>query len=228
MMSDQPSSSFEDTPTSVDTPVAPAIVPPTAPVVPTIASEFVGEGKKYSSIEVALGAIPHAQQHIENLEAENARLRAAEANADKDQIATPATPELDQNKMREEARHVYQQISAEQVRSSNIATADNAMLEKYGDKRGEVTASVAAELGVSVKFLEEAAAKSPKAFLKLVSDSSSNQSGMPHIETSTINSGAINLGQQPEAPSVNVGGSGSAKDLVQGWRAAGKKVSENQ
>jgi len=238
-MSDQPSSSFEastDVPAEVVTTVTPPAPAPAAPVVPTIASEFVGEGKKYSSVEVALGAIPHAQQHIENLEAENARLREAEANAtklddvvsrleaDNDQTAIPAAPAPDQKTMREEARSVYQQITAEESQAANLKAADDAMLELYGDKREAVTTAVAKELGVSVSFLAEAAARSPKAFLKLVSDSSRSNSGMPHVETSTINSDAINLGKQAEAPSINVGMSGNTKDLISGWRAAGQKV----
>jgi hypothetical protein len=43
--------------------------------IPTEAQDLVGEGKKYASAEDALRSVPHAQKHIQTLEAEMAELK---------------------------------------------------------------------------------------------------------------------------------------------------------
>ena len=239
-MSDQPSVFVE--PVSTDTPPAEPQAPanPAAPVVPTIASEFVGEGKKYNSVEAALNSIGPAQDHIDTIEAENARLRGdldrstklddalSRIEADKEQIARPATPELNQAQVREEARNVYQQMTAKEAEAANVNSANKAIFDVYGEKAPEVTAQVAAKLGVSVDFLEATAKVSPAAFMKLITDSSSGDARMPHSEQSSVNSDAINANQIPAEPSVNVGLSGNTKDVLVGWRAAGQKVASNK
>ena len=58
------------------------VVPPAIPsaTIPPDVSEFVGEGKKYKSIEDALKSVPNAQRHITQIEEENARLKAEVAS----------------------------------------------------------------------------------------------------------------------------------------------------
>ena len=43
--------------------------------IPTELAEFVGEGKKYQTVEDALKSIPHAQSHIQKLEEEMKQAR---------------------------------------------------------------------------------------------------------------------------------------------------------
>ncbi len=43
--------------------------------IPTEAADFVGDGKKYNSVEDALKSVPHAQKHIQTLESELAAAR---------------------------------------------------------------------------------------------------------------------------------------------------------
>jgi len=43
--------------------------------IPTEAVDFVGDGKKYNSVEDALKSVPHAQKHIQTLESELATLK---------------------------------------------------------------------------------------------------------------------------------------------------------
>ena len=43
--------------------------------IPTEASELVGAGKKYQSVEDALKSVPHAQKHIQTLENELANVK---------------------------------------------------------------------------------------------------------------------------------------------------------
>lgn len=243
-MSDQPSSFETPAPTSAPeaAPVAPApvVAAPPAFQVPDSAKDLIGEGKKYNSVDAALGALPHAQSHIDTLEQENARLRsdldrAATLNdavsrieADNNQTAIPATPVVDQAQIREEARSVYEEISVEQRKADNVAVANQEMYKLYGDKLAEVTASVAGELGVSVEYMKFTAEQSPKAFLKLVSDNQAGSGGgMPQANQSTINSSAIDSQPNPNAPSAKVGKDGSTKGLLAGWRGAGAVVAEN-
>ena len=43
--------------------------------IPTEASEFIGSGKKYQSVDEALKSVPHAQKHIQTLESELANVK---------------------------------------------------------------------------------------------------------------------------------------------------------
>jgi len=241
-MSDQPSSVFETpVPTSTPAPVVPAPVAPTlaTPDVPDSAKGFVGDGMKYSSVEAALNSIEPAQSHISNLEAENARLRGdlerstkldevvSQLETNKGQTATPTAPEYDPAQMREEARSVYQEISVNEAKQNNIDEANESIFNLYGDKAPEVTASVAAKLGVSVGFLQATAEASPVAFMKLITDTSNQDGGLPQVDQSTINSDALNLGQNPDKPSAKVGSMSNTKDVLAGWRGAGKVVEAN-
>lgn len=242
-MSDQPSSFKETdvTPTEPQ-PVTPEVAPqpaePTAPVfkMSDKTQEYVGAGKKYTSAEAALEAIPYAQSHIDTLEQENSRLRGdldrasklddavSRIAADADQNARPAVPEYDQATVREEARSVFNEISEENQKAANVAVANEAMFKLYGDKLAEVTASVAKDLGLSVEFLKATAERSPQAFLKLVSDNKDSGSGLPQSDQSTINSNAIDSNLQPPSISAKIPSDGSTKSLVSAWRAAGQAV----
>jgi hypothetical protein len=75
--------------------------------------------------------------------------------------------------------------------------------------------------------LKATAEASPAAFMKLVSDSSSQGSDMPHSEQSTINSAAINNGTQTDAPTAKVGKAGNTKDLLSAWNAT-KEIVANK
>ena len=241
-MTDQVTDVFKPASTEAPAEATPAVATapavPAVPVVPTIASEFVGEGKKYSSVEVALGSIPHSQAHIDNIEAENARLRAAVESSTKldDALsrieasevptAIPAAPENSQAQMREEAREVFNEISAAQAKADNVAAANEAVYKMYGDKAIEMTQAAAAAMGVSVAFLQTTAEKSPIAFMTLVKDNSGVSGDLPTGNRSTINSEAFGQTRPSDTPSANVKGSGKTSDLVAGWRAAGKIVAE--
>ena len=129
--------------------------------------------------------------------------------------------------MREEARHVYQEISLEDARQANQDEANAAIFKMYGEKAPEVTASVAAQLGVSVGFLRATAEASPSAFMKLITDTSSQGSGMPIVDQSTINSDALSTNQNLDQPTAKVGSMSNTKDVLAGWRGAGKMVEAN-
>lgn len=148
---------------------------------PDSVAELVGEGKKYASVEKALEALPHAQQHILRLEAEAAELREKVAGSQsaeevlraiqelKDKTQTPGAPPLDQEAL---AKLVASQLDSQlTVREAQTRAQENAkqviqaLQAKHGDKAEEVYRAKAAELGLSVQVLNELASKSPKAAL---------------------------------------------------------------
>jgi hypothetical protein len=227
----QPATSTVETTTS--TPAAPTVQ------LPDEVSELIGEGKKYKTIEDALRALPHAQNHIATIEADNAKLRkdleqannldeAVNSLTDEvRQTARPATPATPTENINDVVRNVFAQMSQEQQEAANRNAADLYMLEEFGDKRFEVMANVSKNLGVSADFLKSTAEKSPAAFKKLVSDNQHDASvERLTSDRSTVNDSARQHFQSPEAPTVKVKLNPSSKDLLAGWKAAGEKVKQ--
>lgn len=148
---------------------------------PTEVLEFVGEGKKYSNVTDALKSVPHAQKHIADLEAELAELRRRSYREDvADEILnqmkavsqqqkvdrpTDETGQLSATAIKELAAEAVKEIAAKNERESNISKVNAQLTELYGDKASEQLANKASELGVSVSFLQQLAAQSPKAFM---------------------------------------------------------------
>lgn len=150
--------------------------------IPEEVTALIGEGRKYKSLEDALRSVPHAQGHISNLEKElaelredlNKRLSAEEAmqkilearNSRNDEGTPP--PEFTPEALKDLVRNTYKDMTAEDKAALNIEQADKAMREKWGEKAGDMLAQKAQELGVSLKFLQDAASTSPQAFYNLI------------------------------------------------------------
>lgn len=150
--------------------------------IPEELTELIGEGKKYKSMEDALRSVPHAQGHISRLEQELAELKEdlgkrlnaeeslnkiLEARANSGKQDTPpndVTPEA----LKDLVKSTYKEITDGERQASNVAQANQAMQEKWGDKAADILRAKAQELGVGVKFLEDTASHSPKAFYNLV------------------------------------------------------------
>jgi len=150
--------------------------------VPEELTDLIGEGKKYKSLEDALRSVPHAQGHISNLEKELAELREdlgkrlsaeealnkiLEARQSREEEGTPP-PDFSPDTLKNLVKDTYKEMTEEERRSHNVELADKAVRDKWGDKAGEWLAEKAAELGVGVKFLQDTASHSPKAFYNLV------------------------------------------------------------
>ncbi len=175
--------------------------------------QLVGEGKKYASVEEAIKGLAFAQDHIKNLEQEQAALRdeynkalttaevlerVRERQPPTPPVTPPAqvtptppvaeTPDLD-----ERIRDNIRKTREEETLKANITEVATRLVAIYGseEKANEVVKAKAAELGVSVEFLQDVAAKSPKAlFAQLgVSVDSLNTNIAPRSE--------INVGISP-------------------------------
>jgi hypothetical protein len=199
--------------------------------VPEVAQELVGEGKKYSSPEDALKALPHAQQHIETLEREMAELREQLVKSktaeeileeiNKKPTEQVAEPQFDPNQLDELIESKLTAKEQQAVQQKNVSDVVNTFVQEYGDKAKaeEIYVQKAADLGISVDQINSLAAKSPKAVYELFGLSSKPESAPQKIQ-SNINSEAVtNNAPAQEAPK-SVMGRSTANDDVAAWRAS--------
>ena len=202
--------------------VAPVITP-TVPEIPPELTEFVGVGKKYSSLADAHKAFPHAQQHISTLEAENARIKAElEKRKTAEELLndiqngltrtteTPAAPVYNPADISQLVRTEMERKSLEdnaRVNQSNVASE---FTKKFGDKAEAEYDRIAAELGVPVASLNQLAATSPKAVFKLAGIDASVKSTQSGALQSDVNLAGTTSNVNNE--SVRVALNGGAKE----------------
>lgn len=174
---------------------------------PSFYESLVGDGKKYADQEALAKSRLHADEHISDLEAENAKLREAVAKAkareelmeelkQQNKGADPAHSQTETNvetptadSIDEHIRKVLEETDAAKRATDNIEIVSKAVYEIHGEKSREFIAQKAAELEVSVDFLMEAAAKSPKAALQSLGISAAPvQRQEVNVPKSSINS----------------------------------------
>lgn len=222
-----------------DQPVEPVVqspVPPT-PTVPPEVAEFVGEGKKYKSMEDALKSIPHAQTHIQKLEEELAaqRMELEKSKAMEELLkefkqqsaATPSTePQVQQQpnspvdvtKVVEEALARKEAERLAQANASAVISAFNAAFGSEGPAKYE---KLAEETGMPLAYLNNLAKTAPEAVLKLAGLTKKSATSVPHSAPS-INPSAVQTGGEVSAKVKMVGS--SSKDVLQAWKNAGVKA----
>lgn len=218
---------------------APEVVPatPSTVALPTEVAELVGEGKKYRTAEDALKALPHAQGHIKTLEEEAKQLReelakrkTAEELLEEFKVSgvlggnrqEPAvTPSVDVEQV---VASVLAKKEAATTAQRNISVVVNTFTEAFGDKtKGEeMYNKVAEESGLSVAALNQLAATSPEAVMRLAGITK-KQETVPGKVQSTVNVQAFNDKPQGELSS-RVKPGASTKDVVAAMRIAREKV----
>jgi hypothetical protein len=238
-MSEQNQTIFGATP--ADQQVAPQVnaqpvqtVQPSAPVLPDEVAQFVGEGKKYRSIEDALKSVPHAQTHISTLEKElaDAREQLAKTKAAEEllealkaqqQVPTSA-PAVDPNQILTQVGSLVekklQETRAAEIAQSNQKTVVEALTAKFGDKAEAQYTAIAAASGLDVATLNSLAARSPQAVLKLAGIDSKSVEPATTKPASTINTEAFAAQpkQQQQAKGVMYGA--TTADVLSAWKAA--------
>lgn len=226
---------FETKVTPDNSEVKPTVSSPETPSIPPELVEFVGVGKKYSSIEEALKSVPHAQKHISTIEAELATVKeeltkrtAAEEILNELRtkgITPPTEPTVTKGLSQEDIQKVVEQTlvksEAQKTIKVNKEKVVDAFTAKFGDKAREVYEAVATESGLSVEYLNSLAGTSPSAVLKLAGIDSKKV-----VETS-IKKGSINTEalkpNENSTSSSKVTGTGT-KDMVAAWRRAGELI----
>lgn len=218
---------------------APEVVPatPSPVVLPTEVAELVGEGKKYRTAEDALKALPHAQGHIKTLEEEAKQLReelakrkTAEELLEEFKVSgvlggnrqEPAvTPSVDVEQV---VASVLAKKEAATTAQKNISVVVNTFTEAFGDKtKGEeMYNKVAEESGLSVAALNQLAATSPEAVLRLAGITK-KQETVPGKVQSTVNAQAFNDKSNAEL-SARVRPGATTRDMVNAVKIAREKV----
>lgn len=217
----------------------PAVQAPAAPAIPPELTELVGEGKKYATVDAALKSILPAQTHIQTLEEEN---RVAKAELEKRKTAeeliesiksgntpteTPESPSIDVNTIGSVVQTQLEAIKQAETAKANTDTVANKFTEKFGDKAEEVYNKIAADSGLPVESLNQLAAASPNAVLKLAGLDSVSPD-VVEKPTSSVNTET----QQAPATDNNLTAKlpkhATTKDVVNAWHAAGEIVKNRQ
>ena len=207
---------------------------PKAFEIPTEAQAFVGEGKKYQSPEDALRSVPHAQKHIETLESELAQvieeltrrkttqelLDEIKSGAQRVENTTPSA-EVNQDTLEQLVSSTIERREQASKAKSNASEVASKFTQKYGETAQSAYNQIAKEAGLSVQQLNNLAATSPNAVLKLAGLNGA-------VTTTTTSKGSINTqtltGTPSDVMSARVPRGASTKDLVKAWKAAGDKV----
>ena len=201
-----PNTAFTPTdPAPVVAPVAPAPVPAPAPA-PVVASpvrdSLVGEGKKFTSDEEMAKGKVESDAFIIKLQNEQAELReeldkrlsAEETLAriqETSKTSNENTSQVSADNVTDLVKQTVQQMSEDETAKVNVMKADSILAAKYGDKRGEVVAAKAKELGVTLEFLEDTAAKSPSAFLGMMGETTPAQPTPNAAVNGSVNTDAM-------------------------------------
>lgn len=204
---------------------------PSTTALPDGVAEFIGEGKKYRSVEEALKSVPHAQAHIDTLQKELAELRekAAKASAAEellDELKRQQTgvqqPTIDPSdilgKVDSLVEQKLQQQKQLETAKANQARVADAFRESFGDKAEEQYVAIANSTGLDVSYLNSLAAKSPEAVLKLAGITASKQTTASKT-ASSISTEAFISAPKPNQPVKSIMYGASTADMVNAWRA---------
>lgn len=217
-------------------PATPAPAAPASPSIPEGVSEFIGEGKKYSTIEEALKSVPHAQTYIQKLETEKAELEARVGSAStlEDHIKTlkedmrkiteaqntaaPQSTPVDPNEIAGMVKEAVAGMNAEQTKATNLNLTDLAVKNKFGDNAVAEFHKTATDNGLTTNEMALLASRSPKAFLKLFDIVEGKKENRP-----AASGGSINTEQfqgTPPAPVKSVMSGAKKGDLIAAWNAS--------
>lgn len=189
--------------------------------------------QKYATVEAALAALPHAQQHISKLEQENAVFKeeVAKATTTDELLAemrktsttteTPSVSGLDVESAAQLFDSLFEKRTEAQIQADNQRVVSQKFTELYGEKAKEMMTEKATELGVSVGFIKDIAQKSPEAALKLCGvEQETTTKASESVTTSTVNTLAAAQQEPDPAKPKSVMSGADTKDLVAAWRAA--------
>lgn len=174
---------------------------PTTPVIPPELQEYVGEGKKYKSVDEVYKAFPNAQKHIQTLEEENRQIKeelskrkAAEEilndiqnGLGQQQGITPPVSQPNTQDISQIVRQELERKQQEDFYRQNQTVIVNEFKKHYGDKAQEVFEKLAIDNGVPITTLNQLAATSPNAIYKLagISPMKATQSGSIQSDINT-------------------------------------------
>jgi hypothetical protein len=205
--------------------------------IPTEASELVGAGKKYQSVEDALKSVPHAQKHIQTLETELANVKEElskratteellqEVRSGLTREAPPQAVDFDQNRLSQIVEQTLDNKEKLRVAKSNAGSVVSKFTEKYGEKAEEAYLTIAKESGLTVQQLNSLAASSPGAVLKLAG-LGTQQSTPVATPQGTVNTQSVGNTQTNANLTSRVPKGATTRDMVSAWKVAGEKIKQ--
>ena len=156
---------------------------------------------KYSNVSDALHALKSSQEHIKDLETENASYREEGKKAKTtDEILAlldsrkketgDNQPQIDMEKIQNLVKDTITQTEYEKLSLQNQTGVAKTLADKFGEKASEVYIAKANELGIPIDMFDQLSATSPKAVLeyfdtKIQSNTSKNIQSSSTIEYST-------------------------------------------
>lgn len=225
---DQGAEGVVPNPPQVDIPLPPEV------------QEFVGEGKKYKSLQDALKSIPHAQTHIQRLEQELTEAKTAAAKAiameelleeiNKSKVqptpqATPASSGVQDVDLDSVVEQALARKEAQKVAQANAQKVINAFQAKFGEQSEAQFIKLAEENGLPISYLNTLAQTSPQAVLKLAGMVQEQPKSVPHASSSVKTEGQFNHNNQELSAQVPLVGA-STKDVLNAWKIAGLKAQQ--
>jgi len=168
---------------------------------------YIGEGKKYNSIDEADKAFGHLNSHLEKVEQENAQLREIANKAktvdevleamkhqntnnsntevlDDNQMTTDDNRQsFDKDAIVNEAVERMNKMKQQEIELANSQKVVDDLTKQYGSRAADVYKTKAEELGID---LDSLARKSPKAVLEYFKQPTNT------VNASSVNTGSIN------------------------------------
>lgn len=210
---------------SEQTPAPASSSAPPAISIPDPVKEFVGEGKKYATVEEALKSIPHAQKHIQNLQqahdavkAEAERLKAeretyeAFMRQQREEMHQSQPSALGAPEVETIVQRTLQQQRLEEQARSNLALVNTTLSTTFGDKAKEVFEAKAKELGVDLNALARQSPQAVLEFFKKPKEATPSVAG-------TLNLAALAQQARPADHKPIMFGS-TTEELVAAWQRA--------
>lgn len=212
-------------------------------------SAFIGENKKYATVEAALSSIEHSQNHIAKLEAENASIKAAQEELRKElskrQTAEEIISKMGEAKQkqtqsaefdlesvtraaREAAMGVLSQNKIEETMNNNELLVSRALQNTYGAEVMDKLTSKAAKLGMSIADLQEMSRSKPAVVLEMFGlDSTSASARVPTKTKGSVNQESLSSQMSPQQPRKSIMGASNSQTLRDAWRSAGENIKNN-
>lgn len=187
---------------------------------------------KYTDVAQALDSIPHAQEHIQTIEGENATLKSelAKAQAAKELLekaagnTNPANTGLTAEEVAKITQQTLQDNAETSRKADNVNSVNAKFSELYGNKAADQMKALAADSGMTVDAIKELAEKSPLAVYRMAGIDSQSK------PTPKTPGDGVGDNFQPPTREVNppkaVMSGASTQQMVENWRAAGEIIKQ--
>jgi hypothetical protein len=198
--------------------------------IPDNVKELIGEGKKYSTVELALAALGPSQTHIQKIEEENRQLREKAAQAvdssklyetvqellKKERTTSDSAP-LDVGSVEALLDRKLTERENRIVQDNNATSVKAALIKKYGskEKAQEYFTQRSEELGVNLTSMSKT---SPRAALELLGIKGDSTPTTTASSRGSMNTEAFKPTEGSKTVKTVMSGA-STKQIMAAWEA---------